>query len=196
MEFAWIRLEAGHLNGLKHQRLQRYHLPGFGSFATPQSFGAVLGRTVPRRPSAKNVTCIEVAMMSRLARPPRLHRDALLCRDLVVVGRTPGGGDGAVVVVPVASNGSPFQLYVTLGEDVSAEESVYSLREQRQEQQQTGSSGSGTSLSHNSSSERSASSTSPSSTRAAGRSAGGAASSSAGVGYWEYPGRSEEDGYH
>ncbi|MQM19709.1 hypothetical protein Taro_052721, partial [Colocasia esculenta] len=38
LEFTWIRLEAGHLNGLKHQRLHRYLLPGFGSFATPQRF--------------------------------------------------------------------------------------------------------------------------------------------------------------
>ncbi|MQL70925.1 hypothetical protein Taro_003243 [Colocasia esculenta] len=30
-------------------------------------------------------------------------------------GHAPGGGDGAVVVVPIASSGSPFQLYVTLG---------------------------------------------------------------------------------
>ncbi|MQL95307.1 hypothetical protein Taro_027975 [Colocasia esculenta] len=30
-------------------------------------------------------------------------------------GRTSGGGDGAVVGVPVASSGSPFSVYVTLG---------------------------------------------------------------------------------
>ncbi|MQL94207.1 hypothetical protein Taro_026859, partial [Colocasia esculenta] len=37
------------------------------------------------------------------------------CDFSAMVGHTPGGGDGAVVVVPVASSGSPFQLYVTLG---------------------------------------------------------------------------------
>ncbi|MQL94393.1 hypothetical protein Taro_027050 [Colocasia esculenta] len=31
------------------------------------------------------------------------------------VGHAPDGGDGAVVVIPVASSGSLFQLYVTLG---------------------------------------------------------------------------------
>ncbi|MQM09090.1 hypothetical protein Taro_041955 [Colocasia esculenta] len=32
-----------------------------------------------------------------------------------VAGRAPGGGDGAVVGVPVASSGSPVSVYVTLG---------------------------------------------------------------------------------
>ncbi|MQL86599.1 hypothetical protein Taro_019133 [Colocasia esculenta] len=76
------------------------------------------GRIVPEPLSADNATCIEVVMMSRLARAPRHHRDALLCRDLVgtgVAGRASGRGGGAVVVVPVASSGSPSQLYVTLG---------------------------------------------------------------------------------
>ncbi|MQL72239.1 hypothetical protein Taro_004592 [Colocasia esculenta] len=93
-------------------------------------FGAVLERTVPGPPSAEIATSIEVAMMSRPARPPRHHRDALRRCDMVATalgvatarcvatasetGRASGGGDGAVVVVLVASSGFPLQLYVTL----------------------------------------------------------------------------------
>ncbi|MQL73080.1 hypothetical protein Taro_005420 [Colocasia esculenta] len=96
-------------------------------------------------PSAENVPAIEVVMMSRPARPLQQHRDALGCHNKVAtawaaaaVSRlqqrqlwswcAPGGGDGTVVMVLIASSGSPSQLYVTLRgqfqEDVSAEESV------------------------------------------------------------------------
>ncbi|MQL87820.1 hypothetical protein Taro_020381 [Colocasia esculenta] len=46
-------------------------------------FGVVSGRTALGPPSSENATCVEVAMMLRLARPPRHHRDALLRCDLV-----------------------------------------------------------------------------------------------------------------
>ncbi|MQM14008.1 hypothetical protein Taro_046933 [Colocasia esculenta] len=43
----------------------------------------VFGRGVPEPPSAENTTSIEVAMLSRPARPPRHHHDALACHDIV-----------------------------------------------------------------------------------------------------------------
>ncbi|MQM12399.1 hypothetical protein Taro_045316 [Colocasia esculenta] len=44
----------------------------------------VLGRTVPGPLSAEIATAIEVAMMSRSARPPRHHYDALRHHNMVV----------------------------------------------------------------------------------------------------------------